>query len=119
MATKLPIPGRSAGDTTVSHISDHTALHRDYDKSIPATRTVSYTLVPGTDGLVFFNGASLVATLPTAAGALGEWFTVKNLNASVLTLTSAAGTIDGAANRLLNQYDSASVVSDDTNWNVI
>lgn len=84
-------------------------------------KTANYTLVAATDDVVFFNGATLTATLPaaTVASSLGVQFTVKNINATNLTVATVAGLIDGQTTRTLAQYDALTVVSDGTNWGVI
>jgi hypothetical protein len=84
-----------------------------------ATKTANYTLVSA-DELVVFNGASLTATLPDPTGydMNGHIFTVKNINASALTVVSAgtSKTIDGAASASIPQWGSLEFVSDGTQW---
>jgi hypothetical protein len=81
-------------------------------------KTANYTLT-ATDEIVFMSGANLTATLPTAVGNAGLQYVVKNQDATVLTVGSNGGTIDGDTTRSLAQYDSLTVVSDGTNWGVI
>lgn len=80
------------------------------------TKTASYTAVLA-DWVILANGASITVTLPSAVTATaGKIFTVKNLNATSLTIASAAGTIDGAATKALAQWVSNDFVSDGANW---
>lgn len=63
-------------------------------------------------------------TLPTPGGAnIGRRYTIKrvNLSANTVTVNTAAGTIDGAATRVLagGTYDAITVVNDGTNWWII
>lgn len=80
------------------------------------TKTSSYTL-SGTDSVVLMNGASLTATLPTAAGAAGRAYTVKNIASGSLTVaTTSSQTIDGSTTVTLAQWKFATVTSDGSNW---
>lgn len=84
-----------------------------------ATKTASYTLVD-TDGTVLANGSSITITLPAAASAgTGRAYTVKNINATTLTVASNGGTIDNAATIALNRYQSRTVLSDGANWWIV
>jgi ABC-type molybdate transport system substrate-binding protein len=85
-----------------------------------ATKTASYTLT-ATDQLVVANSATAITfTLPSAAASgAGKTFRVKNIGAGVLTVGSAAGTIDGAATATLAQWGRGLYVSDGTNWLVV
>lgn len=82
-----------------------------------STKTGNYTLTFA-DQLVVFNGSSLTATLPTAVGWTGRSFTIKNINATALTVArTSSQTIDGAAaDDSLAQYVRATYVSDGTGW---
>ena len=84
-----------------------------------STKTTSYTL--GTaDEFVIFNGASLTCTLPdpTAGAMPGRVYSVKNVNASTLSVVSAgtSKTIDGAASVALAQWGGLDLISDGTQW---
>lgn len=83
------------------------------------TKIANYTLIPDYH-INVFNGVGLTATLPSAVvSGTGRTYTVKNINASALTVASVAGTIDGAATQSLNQWQSRRYVSDGSNWLVI
>ena len=61
------------------------------------------------------------AQIPAASTAgSGYKYNIKNLSTHALTVTSASGTIDGAANFILSvQYSSITVTSDGTNWFIL
>lgn len=83
------------------------------------TVTTNYALAPASDGTVIFNGANLTATLPDPSTVLlGRPFTIKNANASAVTVASAgaAKTIDGAASQGLAQWAAGRYVSDGSQW---
>jgi phage tail protein X len=72
------------------------------------------------DKVTVFNGTSLTATLPdptTGAGS-ARITTIKNVNASALTVASAgtSKTIDGASSASLAQWAVGRYVSDGTQW---
>jgi hypothetical protein len=110
-ATVLP-PGTSI--TLVSDGANWQPMGAAPPPSVTA-QTGSYTLTSTDHTIVFTLAAAAIATLPTAAGNSGRFYTVSNAAASTtaLTLASAGGTIPattvaaGAAARL---------VSDGTNW---
>lgn len=84
-----------------------------------STKTANYTLINDVDTTVAFNGTSLTATLPDPTTAtVGSYFTIKNVNASALTVNSAgtSKTLDGAASQSLAQWAKATYVSDGTQW---
>lgn len=80
------------------------------------TVTASVTL-SATDSTVLLNGATLTATLPTAAGITGRVYTIKQVSASTGTVaTTSSQTIDGSATVTLAQYKYVTVQSDGSNW---
>jgi hypothetical protein len=85
-------------------------------------RTLSQTLQL-TEETLIFNGTSLTATLPDPAAVRipgGRRFTIKNINATALTVAATAGTtIDGAASKSLATNAAATYVTDGTNWFVV
>jgi len=83
------------------------------------TKTTTYTIATS-DDIVICTSGTFTVTLPTAVSATGDMYRVKNSGAGVITLDgNGAQTIDGAANHVLNQFDSLTVVSDGTNWVVV
>lgn len=83
-----------------------------------ATKTANYTHVDG-DEIIVYNGTSLTATLPDPTTVVvGKRWTLKNINASALTVVSAGTTktLDGAASQSLAQWAKAEYVSDGTQW---
>lgn len=113
-------PMRPAGSTSLTWVStdDYVAPHT-HGSGINLTQTTGNRTLVASDSVVFFNGANLTATLPAMSGTTGRQHTIKNLNATVLTVAVTDGTIDGDTSRVLAQYDSLTVVSDGTNWGVI
>lgn len=100
--TTLPL-GVAFGRTTVAD-ANYTVLLTD--------RHISYTSIT----------AARVLTLPSVSAASGQRFTVKDESGScsgtfTITVTPASGTIDGAANKVLNSaYATVTVYSNGTNW---
>lgn len=88
---------------------------------------VKYTPISGTytvtanDCVVDCTANTFTVTLPTAIGLQGQIFTVKNSGTGVITVAAAGGEfIDGAATQTLPvQYQSISVVSNNTGWGII
>ena len=66
---------------------------------------------------------AMTANLPTAAGITGRVYTVKKIDASANAVTldgNASETIDGAATYALTaQWDSVTIISDGSNWEII
>lgn len=89
--------------------------------------TANTTLVMNTIGnvgnchsLVENTSGANTITLPTATGAYGMFFVIKNTaNTTVTLATTSAQTIDGASTKSLTQYQSLTVVSNGTNWIII
>ena len=68
------------------------------------------------------NGANNVAITIPAASTVGEGYKyqVKRLGTGTVSVAPSSGTIDGAASfSLASQYDSVTVVSDNSNWFII
>jgi len=95
--------------------------------ALGAALKVKYTPVSGTytvaanDCVVDCTANTFTVTLPTAAGAQGQIYTVKNSGTGVITVAAAGGEfIDGAATQLLVvQYQSISMISTNTGWRII
>lgn len=94
----------------------------------PAPKTANYTLTTS-DGAIKFNASaqSLTATLPSAAtcyaNGMGQVFTIKKVDASenlVMIQAVSGQMIDGFTSITINlQYDSVTVQSTGTGWDVI
>lgn len=84
------------------------------------TKTSSYTLT-ASDSVVYLNGATLTATLPTAVGASGKRYTIKLIASSTGTVnTTSSQNIEGSTSvSLAKQYDAITVQSDGTQWWII
>jgi hypothetical protein len=91
----------------------------------PSTTLVAGTTLNTTHGLVRVDATvgNLTILLPAAASVSGRQYTVKKVDVSVNTVTvdaNAAETIDGAATVVLSaQWDSVTIQSNGTSWDVI
>lgn len=87
-----------------------------------ASKTSSYTLLTS-DNTILGNttSGSITLTLPTAVGALQSYTIKKTASANTLNIaTTSSQTIDGSTSiAMTRQYESITLVSDNTNWNVI
>lgn len=87
------------------------------------SKTGNYTATSADSIILASAGSAFTVTLPTAAGASGQIYTVKKTDVStnvVTVATTSSQTIDGSATALLPfQNDFISVVSDGTNWQII
>lgn len=83
-------------------------------------KTASYGIT-ASDFFVELTANTATFTLPTAVGAAGKQYIVKNSGTGVLTLaTSSSQTIDGMATKNINtQYMGYRVISDGANWKII
>ncbi len=88
------------------------------------SKTTTYTIT-SSDYTILCNATSagFTVTLPTAVGITGKIYKIKKTDATGNDVTvegNGTETIDGQLNKLLNaQYQSISVQSDGTNWNII
>ena len=84
-----------------------------------ATKTGAYTLTSA-DHVIVGTSGTWNATLPTAVGATGTEYVVKNSGAGIITVnTTSSQTIDAATTFTLDQYEAITVVSNGTNWVII
>lgn len=87
-----------------------------------ATKTSNYTLTSSNDVvLADTSGGNVTLTLPTAVG-VSKLFTLKKIaSANTMTIaTTSAQTIDGSSSIAITaQYESITVASDNSNWDVI
>ena len=95
----------------------------DFGPGVNAQTGTTYTIVSADLGrLITFSNASAVAvTLPQATGRFkARWFAyLQNLGAGTVTITPTTSTINGAATLVLRTGQSATVVSDGTNWTAL
>jgi len=89
------------------------------DDCVVKTTNVNYTLTEK-DELVLAT-AAITLTLPTAAGIKGKVYIIKNLISGTITIdTDGSETIDGSNGTYLTvQYQTITIISDGTNWNII
>lgn len=84
-------------------------------------KTSTYPIV-ATDTIINCTSGSFTVTLPTAVGAQGKIYIIKNSGSGVITIaTTSSQTIDAytSGNLQLLQYDSLMVVSNNANWIII
>jgi len=73
-----------------------------------------------TNHIINCTANTFTVTLPTAVGIQGKEYIVKNSGSGVITVDAdGTETIDGDLTQSLNQYDSLTIVSDNTNWIII
>lgn len=84
-----------------------------------AAKTTTYTIT-STDYFVDCTSGTFTVTLPTAVGATGQEFVIKNSGAGTITIaTTSAQTIDGASTKTLSvQYGGLRLNSDGSNWKI-
>ena len=72
------------------------------------------------DELILCNG-TLTVSLPTAIGNEGKRFDIKNIGSGTVTVSGfGSQTVDGNATLDITfQYSCMSIVSDDSNWNIV
>ena len=88
--------------------------------SVPlGAKTTTYTIL-ATDCVITCDGTFTV-TLPTAVGVTGKLYDVKNIGTGVITVaTTSSQTIDGGTTATLRvQYESITVISNGSNWEII
>lgn len=96
------------------------AITTSLNQSIPPTLT-AVTPINWSDAnralFTVWTGGVGVLNLPTVASVGSDWFgLIRNEGSGILTITPAAGTIDGAATLVMNPGDSVFVVTDGFDW---
>lgn len=88
-----------------------------WSEAAVATKTSDYTAT-ATDKVLVFNGSNLTATLPDPATVNKRLYKIKNIHSSALVVTSAgtSKTLDGAAYRVVQPYQTVEMFSDGTQW---
>lgn len=73
-----------------------------------------------TNHIINCTSNTFTVTLPTAVGIQGKEYIIKNSGSGVITVDAdGTETIDGDLTQSLNQYDSLTIVSDNSNWVII
>jgi len=81
--------------------------------------TTTYTVLL-TDNIVDCTSGTFTVNLPTAVGYEGLTFTIKNSGTGLITVDpNGSQTIDGDTTKILTQYDSMTIVSNNANWIII
>jgi hypothetical protein len=85
-----------------------------------ATVTANYT-VTDEDHTILTNGSSVLNVgLPAAATNSNYVYNIKNISTNGITISAAAGNIDGQSSRAIcQQFENVTVQSDGSNWFVI
>lgn len=92
-------------------------LRRAYETK---TTGSPYDVVVGDDLLIINSSTAYTVTLPAPSGSKGMTYTIKNINTGLVTVdNNGSETLDGATTYLLGQYQSATFLSDGTNWHVV
>ena len=105
----------AAGHLTVPSI---TAIR----KRVPTTSAITLTVTTAMDLILFTASGAINADLPTAASAIQQTFTIKNVATSTANVTvdgNGAETIDNALTYVLLPGDSVEVYSDGGVWHVL
>jgi len=96
--------------------------------TVRTTAATTDTILATDDVIVYTAGTAKAVSLPSAALStvqLGKVYRIVNAGAGALTITPTAGTIDGAATRVMATAPTAGtpgcqqIVSDGTNWRSI
>jgi hypothetical protein len=107
---------RVEGDLTSAAGRVHAVRSLTASGPVTVTTADEYVLING-------NGAVRVVNVPTPVGNTGRLFTIKKTDAGAfaLTVTPAAGLIDGAATFSIaaTQYKFVAIISDGTNYQVV
>ena len=111
---------------TAANIATHAALMLNpaVHPTPVATKTTTYT-ASSTDSLILADAtsAAFVITLPTAVGITGKVYDIQKIDSSVNTVTidgNGTETINGDLTQTMSyQYDSITIISDNTNWRII
>ena len=90
-----------------------------YDYKPYKAVTNTYPVVAA-DETIDCTSGTFTVTLPTAAGAQGKIYNIKNSGTGVITVaTTSSQTIDGSTSAQLFQYDCITVQSNNANWVII
>lgn len=99
------------------------AITTTLNQSVPVTvLSISYTMgAPDRAKALVWNGGAGTFTLPSAVSVGNDWFiNIRNSGTGGLTLACAGGEfVNGAASLLFNPGDSATIITDGTNWYTI
>ena len=84
-----------------------------------ATKSADYTTTAN-DDIVFADTGGITINLLAAASYTNQIFVIKNLAGTSITVDpNASETIDDAATKTLNQFESIEIISDGSNWHIL
>lgn len=118
----LPITSGSSGDLLTSQGGGSTAMtwtSPGMFKYAYTAQTTTYAILT-TDYAVNCTSGTFTATLPTAVGAQGKVYVIKNSGIGTITAaTTSAQTIDGSTTQSITAGNSLTVMSTGANWIII
>lgn len=114
-------------DTSATALKKITIANLGKAQHASASKTANYTLVVGTDSIVYgdASGGAFDLTLPTAVGNTGVVFTLIKTTASTAAITvktTSAQTIGGYASAAITldfKSERLKVISDGSNWQIL
>lgn len=122
----IPIPAQVAVYTGASYTDPEwvTSLAGNKITEAISTKTSAYTITSD-DSVILADATSSAfsITLPTAVGRSGKKYFIKRINDgsnNVTVDTTSGQTIDGETSQVLTtQYETITVISDNSNWHII
>ena len=113
------IPGTS-GNVLTSDGTNWTSAAAPGKTLTYTAQTTTYAILAA-DQVVDCTSGTFTATLPTAVGATGKFYHIKNSGTGIITIaTTSSQTIDGTTTFVLQaQYQSIKVVSNNANWIIV
>lgn len=111
----------SDGKVGVGTTAPHSTAHVSGSVATLVTETSGAITLDDTHSIINCTGtAAFTATLPTAVGINGRYYTIKASGTGAITIaTTSSQTIDGQTSLILTQYDALKIVSNGSNWLII
>jgi hypothetical protein len=116
----------AAAGVTAAKINNWDTAYSWGDHPVPGTEGFAYraissaTTITATDYQINVTSGTFTQPLPTAVGAQGKQYAIKNSGTGVVTVScSGAQTIDGETTQTVDQYENLIVVSNNANWLII
>jgi hypothetical protein len=120
LLTSLDWENRTLNDTSGSEVLNWSNGVKVSGISYAITTQTDSYLATSLDDVIVINGTDKIVTLPTAVGIEGKVYTIKNINASDVTITpDGSETIDGETTQTISQWSAIKIISDGSQWLVI